>query len=203
MAFGENSRFGERHTRTEPTKSMVVGLLCAALGRPRSAPVNDLSALPMAIRVDQEGTLLSDFQTTQDVIESSAKNLGSTISNRYYLADANFLVGLEGKKQFLNHLDIALQFPKWQLFAGRKAFPYSCPVASGVSDLPLMDAIAQHPYGGDADRLRVVREVPNSLDVRQDVPISMDHRTFSPRCVQTLFLKATYHGKALPIKTST
>jgi CRISPR system Cascade subunit CasD len=34
MSWGDHSRFTIRDTRREPTKSAVIGLLCAALGRP-------------------------------------------------------------------------------------------------------------------------------------------------------------------------
>jgi len=47
----------------EPSKSGVVGLLCAALGRPRAADGSDLAALRMGVRVDREGVLKVDYQT--------------------------------------------------------------------------------------------------------------------------------------------
>ena len=55
MSWGDHSRFTIRDTRREPTKSAVIGLLCAALGRPRLEPVDDLAALKMGVRIDREG----------------------------------------------------------------------------------------------------------------------------------------------------
>ena len=60
QSWGVQSRFSIRDTGLEPSKSGVVGLLCAALGRPRSAPVDDLAALQMGVRVDQQGHLTYD-----------------------------------------------------------------------------------------------------------------------------------------------
>jgi CRISPR system Cascade subunit CasD len=40
MSWGDHSRFTIRDTRREPTKSAVIGLLCAALGRPRWVSVH-------------------------------------------------------------------------------------------------------------------------------------------------------------------
>jgi CRISPR-associated Cas5-like protein len=61
QAWGVQSRFTVRDTGREPSKSGVVGLLCAALGRGRDQPIDDLAALRMAARVDQEGRILRDY----------------------------------------------------------------------------------------------------------------------------------------------
>src|SRR5207248_4205529 len=98
QSWGTDSRFSHRDTRAEPSKSGVVGLLCAALGRPRSEPVDDLAALKMALRVDREGRLARDFHTALDVIKADGSGTTTVVSNRYYLADADFLVGLDGAR---------------------------------------------------------------------------------------------------------
>lgn len=189
MSFGDSSRFGTRDTRMEPTKSAVVALLCCAVGRPRHESVADLASLRMIVRVDQEGTLLSDYQVTHDIITSSAKNYSTTVSDRHYLADADFLVALEGDAAFLRHLDAALQSPVWQMAAGRKAFPFSRPVRvpNGVVETAAERAIALHPCRHPG-RLRIVQEVPQSLDVRRDVPLNFEQRLFGSRCVATQYI---------------
>jgi len=63
QSWGTQSRFDHRDTGLEPSKSGVVGLLCAALGRPRAADGSDLAALRMGVRVDREGVLKVDYQT--------------------------------------------------------------------------------------------------------------------------------------------
>jgi len=63
QSWGVQSRFGVRDTGLEPSKSGVVGLLCAALGRARHEPIADLAALKMGVRVDCEGRLLRDYHT--------------------------------------------------------------------------------------------------------------------------------------------
>ena len=45
QSWGVESRFKYRDTGREPSKSGVVGLLCAALGRKRDEPVDDLAEL--------------------------------------------------------------------------------------------------------------------------------------------------------------
>ncbi|NLE97041.1 MAG: type I-E CRISPR-associated protein Cas5/CasD, partial [Propionibacterium sp.] len=66
QSWGDSSRFTTRSTRREPTKSGVLGLLAAALGRPRTAEIADLAGLRFGVRVDQPGKVMVDFQTAQD-----------------------------------------------------------------------------------------------------------------------------------------
>ena len=44
QAWGDSSRFAQRHTRREPTKSGIIGMLAAAQGRRRTDGVEDLVA---------------------------------------------------------------------------------------------------------------------------------------------------------------
>lgn len=195
MSWGDHSRFTIRDTRREPTKSSVIGLLCAALGRPRWEPVHDLAALKMGVRVNQEGLVQCDYHTVMDSIKSSGSKGDTVISQRYYVADADYLVGLEGDDHaLLKTLDTALQSPVWQLYFGRKSFVPSCPVQVGIVDQPLLKALEHRIVRQSKslsklpDQLRCVVEVPDSLDVRQDVPIDWQRRLFGSRCVHTDFL---------------
>ena len=198
MSWGDRSRFTIRDTRREPTKSAVVGLLCAALGRPRWEPVHDLAALKMGVRVNQEGVVQCDYHTVMDSIRSSGSKGDTVISQRYYVADADYLVGLESAdRALLETLDAALQSPTWQLYFGRKSFVPSCPVQVGIKDEPLVRALQHYehrthrrgkPIGNLPKKLRYVVEVTNNLDVRQDVPINWQKRQFGSRCVDTQFI---------------
>ena len=67
QSWGTRSRFDHRDTWPYPTKSGVVGLLAAALGRDRREDVSDLAALRMGVRVDRKGVLKVDYQTDQFV----------------------------------------------------------------------------------------------------------------------------------------
>jgi CRISPR system Cascade subunit CasD len=200
MSWGDHSRFTIRDTRREPTKSAVIGLLCAALGRPRWEPVHDLAALKMGVRVNQEGLVQCDYHTIMDSIKSSGGKGDTVLSDRYYVADADYWVGLEGDAATLIELDAALQTPCWQLYFGRKSFIPSRPVRfpDGLLDLPLQEALEQQPYEGklskrqNPDPIRYVLEVTNSPDVRQDVPLDWQKRLFGSRCVHTLFIEVEH-----------
>lgn len=141
QAWGTRSRFDIRDTEIAPTKSGVVGLLAAALGLSRNTDVSHLADLRMGVRTDRLGVRMNDYHTALDVVTSDGKpSKDAVVSNRAYLADAAFLVGLEGEDQkLLEELQGALIDPHWPLALGRRAFPPSLPVAFSSADDP--DAI--------------------------------------------------------------
>lgn len=208
QSWGVQSRFAVRDTGLEPSKSGVVGLLCAAEGRRRAQPIADLAALRMGVRVDQEGVLACDYHTAQNVLKASGGIKETEVSRRYYLAGARFLVGLEGDDfDLLVRLHGALRDPVWLLYLGRKAFVPGEPVwmADGVrEDELLLDALRAYPWlGSDGyeppEQLRVVLEDRAGSEVRPDQPLSFEERRFAPRRVTTLFIpppRAGHNGQA-------
>jgi CRISPR system Cascade subunit CasD len=186
QSWGISSHFTSRDTTREPTKSGVIGLICAALGRPRDADISDLAELKMGVRVDREGILQKDFHVAQDIMLAIGKGTKDTeISDRYYLSDAVFLVGLEGRLVLLEEIQSALKSPYWTLYLGRKAFPPGKPIwlQEGLRDELLLDALQGFPslVSDPAESLRVVLESETGEFVRADVPISFAERRFSSR----------------------
>jgi len=198
QAWGVQSRFSVRDTGREPSKSGVVGLLCAALGRGRDQPVADLAALRMAVRVDQEGSILRDFHVAGvgGYLKASGDVERDNVipGNRYYLMDARFLVGLEGDDEdLLARLHVALRDPVWPLYLGRKACVPGEPVwlEDGLRrGMVLERALHRYPWLGPPGRrppprVRVVFEDPNGPQVYPDQPLSFAERRFAPRRVRT------------------
>lgn len=158
QSWGVRSRFVKRDTATEPTKSGVVGLLASARGNARDddAAIGELAKLRMGVRVDREGLLERDFHTAQKVPSSNNKTRRTVVSDRYYLADALFLVVLEGPATLLRELEEAVRRPHWPLFFGRKAFVPAAPLVeaptererwgTGLSEDPLADVLQNHPW---------------------------------------------------------
>jgi CRISPR system Cascade subunit CasD len=194
QSWGVSSRFTTRDTGREPSKSGVVGLLCAALGRPRDAEIDDLALLRMGVRVDQEGIVMRDYHTAGKggYLKASGqierRNL--IVSERYYLADARFLVGLEGDDiPLLEQLHQRLRDPVWPLYLGRKAFVPGEPVWLPDGLWPehgLTEALRSYPWMGPESarppqRLRVALEDPNGAHVRHDQPESFAARRFLQR----------------------
>jgi CRISPR system Cascade subunit CasD len=157
QSWGTTSRFDQRDTGKEPSKSGVVGLLAAALGFDREnwTDLEPLTYLKLAVRHDRPGIPKRDYQTAGcaagDTIikaDGSQSNDG-VVSDRFYLADAAFLVCLEGEDgSFLRRIYNALHDPVWPLFLGRKSYLPSEPVwmENGLRDTSLRDALAQWPW---------------------------------------------------------
>lgn len=150
QSWGTTSQFNRRETGAEPTKSGVVGLLAAAQGRRRHEPIEDLLALRLAVRTDQAGTLLRDYHTVSDyrgvpLLSANVDARGrqkpagkktTHVTQRFYLQDAVFVVGLMGPVDLLGGLADALGRPRFPLALGRRSCVPSQPVrlSPGQSD---------------------------------------------------------------------
>ena len=229
QSWGTQSRFTTRDTGPEPSKSGVIGLLCAALGRGRDAPLDDLADLRMGVRVDRAGVMERDYQTAGGGTLPGGKPYGvrhandtrgtTVLSNRYYLADADFLVGLESDDpSLLNLLDAALRAPVWQIYLGRKAFVPGVPVhiPKGLRDGQNLEAaLCKYPWprldldvplpGRRPDRLRLTTENPDGAEVRMDQPYgaSFATRSFLPRRVENRFLQLGHGDGQVPVREDT
>lgn len=217
QSWGTQGRFGLRDAGREPSKSGVIGLLCAALGRARHEPVDDLATLTMGVRVDREGAVGRDYQTTgggrwrgapYGVAEPDGTLGGTVLSDRFYLADADFLVGLsaetEVQEALLCELDRALAASVWPLALGRRSYvpgvpprlPDAAPLGPGLREGDLLDVLRAYPWldaRGEAlpARVRFVLDAApgSTADVRADVPLSFvsSARRFATRAVRTAY----------------
>jgi CRISPR system Cascade subunit CasD len=196
QSWGLSSRFTERGTAREPTKSGVIGLIAAAMGRDRSMPLDDLAAIKMSVRVEREGVIRKDFHTALDVPKANNNKNETSISNRYYLADACFLVGLEGPSELLINIRDAILNPVWPIYLGRKAFPPSSPIVIERELIaePAEMVLRNYQWSGRKGercpaKLRAIFECGADEGVVQmDVPISFEKRTFLPRFVRTEYI---------------
>lgn len=194
QSWGIGSHFSNRDSAMEPSKSGVVGLICAALGIDRKADLSAFAGLRMGVRIDRQGILLRDFQTVREVYTLQSTKLKNIITNRYYLSDAAFLVGLEGDDlALLERIQYGLQHPVWEIFLGRKAFPPALPVwrADGLrSDQTLEQALAdcgwivQWVRTPAPEKVMCVVEDPQGEQIRNDVPVSYEERTFRSRRIR-------------------
>lgn len=193
QAWGDSSRFTQRHTRPEPTKSGILGLLAAALGRRRTDPIEDLARLTFGVRTDQPGRLERDFQTEIDWRTGKAKPL----TNRYYLADARFVAGIQGPDEVLEALVHALAEPTFPLYLGRRAFPPAGPLRGSLVATDLSRSLRDADWTAGPQhrraqarivRLPIVRDAgpdDTATDSIRDHPVSFDpeHRQYEWRDV--------------------
>ena len=114
----------------------------------------------MGVRYDRSGALKRDYQTAgcvkgDTVIKANGKQTGADeggiVSERYYLADAAFLVGLKGDD--LDLLKLAhdkLKNPTWPLALGRKSYFPAEPIwiKDGIQKTSLLDSLKSFPWLG-------------------------------------------------------
>ena len=214
QAWGASSRFTVRSTRRAPTKSGLIGLIAAAQGRQRNDSIEDLMGLNVAVRIDQPGSLLQDFQTAKN-----EKGEAMPLSNRYYLTDAVFVAGIEGSKESLETIRHSLESPSYPLYLGRRSCPPSLPLVLNLVDESLEDALSaavtpwqasswfQRRIGNRSFDAELLSDHPLCKDNAQDaleetvsdVPISfaMENRRYSWR---TVYRSRTCLKKAVPLE---
>ena len=141
QSWGFESRFQRRTTGLHPTKSGVIGLICAAMGLGKDSPeeratLPKLAALKMiSIAIQREQVnrwtgekselavrRLEDFHTVLNTRRASGKmNDDPVVTRRQYLLDARFGVILTGNRLLLQRVATALADPVWGVWFGRKS----------------------------------------------------------------------------------
>jgi CRISPR system Cascade subunit CasD len=165
QSWGVAGRFDERTTLPYPSKTGVIGLLAAALGRSRGEDLSDLDALTMSVRIDKPGVVVRDYHTAggghadRVVTANGARSEFGVVSNRYYLADAVFVVALSGEQELITEIAHALTAPRWPLALGRRACPPELPLLIGTYDAPVDEVLVTTvPVTGDHVRVKVVHD---------------------------------------------
>ncbi|MHB8092142.1 MAG: type I-E CRISPR-associated protein Cas5/CasD [Syntrophales bacterium] len=177
QSWGTTSRFDQRDTGKEPSKSGVIGLLAAAMGIEREnwRDLEPLTRLFMGVRHDRSGVLKRDYQTAagarsdQIIRANGGFSEDGVISERYYLADASFLVALEGtERQFLEKVNAKLRNPVWPLALGRKSYLPVEPIwlNKGLQETSLLNTLKSYPWIGNLRRWE--RNPPEQLFVSVD-----------------------------------
>lgn len=182
LAAWGNVTVGERRTvDVQPSKSAVIGWLCGALGYKRGER-EALSAMAsgydVALLLEQGGTLLSDYHTTQRPAANAyskkevpttrrdalqRKGVNTTLSRREYSMDALCFIAVScrpGAPSPLPALRDALAQPVFEPYLGRKACPVSWPLCPHVRTAPNpAEALAEQAQDEDHDLLNeMVRE---------------------------------------------
>lgn len=214
QAWGTRSRFGRRDTESEPSKSGVLGVVGAALGMPRHdrGTLATLAEGRMGVRVDCEGTLLTDYHTIgsgdfRDIdYFVHGVNEHAVETERDYLQGASFLAALTFDDDGLAaRVHTSLSEPVWPLVLGRRSCSPSLPVhvPGGLLDAGLEAALRAAPFpsrtpprdaAGEPRPVRLVLECEATHEdakPRQDQPLSFQRfeRHYARRFVRTTFIE--------------
>lgn len=231
QSWGSNeAKFALRRTTDAPTKSGVLGLLCAAMGIGRAEAADSwlpkLANLRMGVRIDRPGIRWWDFHTVgagqrmrmaelkapkkpsmagaalaETLTPSKVKTRAETLlSRREYLADASFLVALQGEPELVAKLSAALAKPVWAIYLGRKSCPPSHPVGEhapgfyntleeALSAVPLQKRWHNEPLPQilpcvmDWIPSQDGEHAPDDAEIHYDLPVSFQPPRHLPRFV--------------------
>jgi CRISPR system Cascade subunit CasD len=173
-----------------------------------------VGTLEMGVRIDRPGVRWWDYHTVGAGIgilradgkgvkrTSSTGEIETLVTRREYLADASFLVALQGDSELIAEVYGALTDPRWPVYLGRKCCPPAVPVlyrwkdGNGREHGPVLadcqglrSALKRPPWrarcrgDGTPEELVCLVESPDGEDVWYDTPFSFDPPVHHPRLV--------------------
>lgn len=203
QSWGYQSRFDRRTSLSYPTRSGIVGMLCAAMGIDRmdTEGLARFGDLKMTVYVFSGSGRLVDFHTIgggwdkktdrQNIVPKADGSAGDTVvTHREFLQHAKFGVILQGDLALLERTARAVQNPCWGIWLGRKACIPASPVFQGIHDSEVLAFQSlQERVGSDCQLKSITREVDrfeDGTDTLMDVPLDFTQREFLPRrvCVE-------------------
>jgi CRISPR system Cascade subunit CasD len=205
MSWGFASRFQRRTTALHPTRSGILGMLCAALGAAKGSSTEaewlaKLEAVrltvitiprapdgrhePLAIRRLEDYHTVSGTRSAENKIKKEA-----VLTHREYLLDARFGVILAGPGATLEALAEAVRNPRWGVWFGRKSCLPAAPVlrGGGVVATPDQALVALGLAGRNLAEFARVEEAASfadGTDTLMDAPVSFLTREFKPRRIR-------------------
>jgi CRISPR system Cascade subunit CasD len=187
QSWGFASRFQRRTTGLFPTKSGILGLVCAAMGLAKGSATERevlprLAGLGLTVwqfpkcagRRREEALLvqrLEDFHTVLNTrLAKGAMNKNPVITHRQYLLEARFGLRLSGDAELLGQVAAALRNPRWGIWLGRKSCLPAAPVhlggpfTTGADCWQALLRAAGSPADAKEDSFPTVEEVAEFAD---------------------------------------
>ncbi len=167
QSWGTELKLKHHPTDRYPSKSGVIGVIASAFGRRRDADISDLAALKFGVRIDEQGTIIRDFQVSKVKDDEDGK-----IGYREYLSDAVFTCGIEGDDKMLHDIKNALLHPAYPLFAGRRGCPVTAELVQNILPDGLLQSLMDEE---DTEKTIIIDTDDTDGTAVKDVPVS-----FSP-----------------------
>lgn len=201
QSWGYQSRFDRRTSLSYPTRSGIVGMLCAALGidwrdtgglerleKNLSMTVYAFGAPSMVIDYHTVGGGYDSEAQAQSIVRTADGKVGKTVQTyREYLQDARFGVLVYGEEGLLRELLSALQDPRWGVWLGRKSCIPASPIPQGLFESE-EEALTHIEKRAGTQRTRKVSEAARfgeGTDTLLDRPVDFSRRQFKPRRVDS------------------
>lgn len=202
QSWGYASKFDYRTTLAFPTRSGVIGMLCAAAGvdRKDSAGLAKINGVSVSAYVFSQGTRLTDYQTIGGGYDKKADpqavcaiantgRPGDTVQTwREYLQNARFGILVGGEGALIDSLAAAVRDPVWGIWLGRKNCIPAEPLFAGVCADEAEAVGCLRRRAGDREPRACVLEAgtfDEGTDTLPDYPLDFAARAFAPRRVKT------------------
>jgi CRISPR system Cascade subunit CasD len=200
QSWGYRSHFERRTTLHHPTRSGILGIMCAAMGIDRAdvKGLRRLDPLRLSILCFGESDQLMDYHTVgggydknkQEERQSiphtaDGKVRGTVPTRRYYLQDTKFGILVEGEEPLLSEIAAALQNPRWGIWLGRKSCIPTSPVYQGLfheeeEAVTKLRQLANVEDGAEVRRVRGRVPLEDATDLINDIPLDFSKRLFAP-----------------------
>mgnify|MGYP001207991955 CR=1 FL=1 len=208
QSWGHQSRFQRRTTLAFPTKSGVIGMVCAALGLARDdrVMISKLAGLRLETYVLMSGRRMTDYHTVGGGYDPKTEHQrmamkvdGTTpdtvVTFREYLLEAKFAVLMNGEERLLERAESALMNPKWGVWLGRKSCVPASIIAQGrfVSQEEALQSVEALSGRKPVRRILEAAAFGEGTDTVHDVPVNFSTREFTVRRIADV---------PLPVETS-
>jgi len=199
QSWGYQSRFDRRTSLPYPTRSGIVGMLCAAMGIDREdwPGLERFKNIRMVVCEFHQEPRLIDYHTVGGgydkkthpqnipVTAGSGKPGNTVLTYREYLQNARFGIVLTGEFKVIEEIADAMKNPKWGIWLGRKSCIPADVVCQGIFETR-EDALKQLEEVAEMPTKRMVKEVEEfaeGTDTLMDIPLNFAKREFTPRRV--------------------
>lgn len=202
QSWGYMSRFDRRTSLSYPTRSGLIGMLCAAMGIDRAdvEGLEQFNSMKITVFIFAQGGRLTDYHTvgggwdkkthSQNIVPrtNGKPSDDAVITYREYLEDSKFGVILQDNLKQIEKIAEALKEPKWGIWFGRKSCIPASPVYQGIFDD--MESALPHlkMRSGQSEILKYVCEVDTfekGKDTLMVEAIDFKKRIFAPKRVLT------------------
>ncbi len=197
QSWGHQSRFDRRTSLSFPTRSGVLGMICAAMGIARgdAAALGEIDGIGMTVLTFRQRGRLMDFHTVGGgfnpkterqwmVRKANRARPDTVVTRREYLQDSRFGVILRGDPDLLKKMADGLAHPRWGVWLGRKSCIPASPVGQGLFSTEAAALERLKTAAGEDEIRRVVREAATfeeGTDTLMDAPLDFSERRFAPR----------------------
>jgi CRISPR system Cascade subunit CasD len=125
-----------RLTKQSPQPSHIVGLLACCMGLGREDDWLELRSLRIAVRTktDIPPETMRDYHTLKDAVTNDGNPGRSVITQREYIITPSYIVDISGDDAIIDNVSIAVRYPVWQPYLGRRCCVPSTPLVIPVNE---------------------------------------------------------------------